>query len=560
MDPTKLKVTELRAELTARGITPKGLKADLIRQLKAALEGEPESDAAVATEVAAADQAADQAEVAAVAADSEEAPATKEEPTAPAADTATAGDEAVTTAQEKKEEEEIAQPSVDTLPAETAAVEAAAAVEEVTVPSAMEEEPAKPAVEATPASVAEAPVPVDSAQPPLAEATPSSVAEAPVDHMEEVEAPNVTEEQTSINVAIEQITPEQQHAETDIVMHSPSMQQQQQQQHVQANGDSSKPDEHAQVAADDPMDVESNKRAEADAAAAHPPKDSEAATAHERHSQPSRERERDRDRDRDHERSRDRDVDRHRRHDRSRDRHHRRDRSREASRHERRRDRDRDRDRHRDRSRDRHSRHRDERRRRRSPSPRGSHGRSVTPIHKRKRKLNNWDVPPPGYEHLTAEQAKLSGAFGLRGLMTNGAFPSVMVPQNALGGGPDAGAPASSAGALAARQSRRLYVGNLPYHITEGTLVEFLNHSAREMNLVTREEEDAVLAAHINVEKNFAFVDFRTPELATAGMGLDGAPCQGQALKVRRPKDYFPVIGTEAGYARIHCNKLEQGI
>ncbi|KAI8055136.1 hypothetical protein BDF22DRAFT_675619 [Syncephalis plumigaleata] len=288
----------------------------------------------------------------------------------------------------------------------------------------------------------------------------------------------------------------------------------------------------------------------------------------ERERERERERDKDREKDRDRDRDRDRDVDRHRRHERSRDRHHRRDRSKDASRHERRRDRDRDRDRerHRDRSRDRHSRHRDERRRRRSPSPRTSSGRSVTPIHKRKRKLNNWDVPPPGYEHLTAEQAKLSGAFGLRGLMTNGAFPSAMAPQNNMGGGVGADhdmGPASSStnnNTATTRQSRRLYVGNLPYHIAENSLIDFLNKSARELNIISEGEEDAVLSAHINIEKNFAFVDFRTPEQATASMGLDGTICQGQPLKVRRPKDYFPIIGGDSEHARVHTGVISDNV
>jgi hypothetical protein len=44
MDPSKLKVTELRAELNKRGITPKGLKADLIQQLEKALQEQPNDE------------------------------------------------------------------------------------------------------------------------------------------------------------------------------------------------------------------------------------------------------------------------------------------------------------------------------------------------------------------------------------------------------------------------------------------------------------------------------------------------------------------------------------
>ena len=35
----------------------------------------------------------------------------------------------------------------------------------------------------------------------------------------------------------------------------------------------------------------------------------------------------------------------------------------------------------------------------------------IVPITERKRRLPQWDIKPPGYENVTAEQAKLSGMF-----------------------------------------------------------------------------------------------------------------------------------------------------
>ena len=34
----------------------------------------------------------------------------------------------------------------------------------------------------------------------------------------------------------------------------------------------------------------------------------------------------------------------------------------------------------------------------------------IIPILERKRRLTQWDIKPPGYENVTAEQAKLSGS------------------------------------------------------------------------------------------------------------------------------------------------------
>lgn len=55
----------------------------------------------------------------------------------------------------------------------------------------------------------------------------------------------------------------------------------------------------------------------------------------------------------------------------------------------------------------------------------------------------------------------------------------------------------------------------------------------------------AVISSQINVEKNFAFLEFRSVDECTRGLAFDGLVYNGQALKLRRPKDYQPVPGME---------------
>ena len=50
-----------------------------------------------------------------------------------------------------------------------------------------------------------------------------------------------------------------------------------------------------------------------------------------------------------------------------------------------------------------------------------------------------------------------------------------------------------------------------------------------------------ILACQINLDKNFAFIEFRSIDETTAGMAFDGINFMGQQLKIRRPRDYQPI-------------------
>lgn len=90
------------------------------------------------------------------------------------------------------------------------------------------------------------------------------------------------------------------------------------------------------------------------------------------------------------------------------------------------------------------------------------------------------------------------------------------------------------------RQSRRLYIGSITPDVNEQNLSEFFNAKMNEMNLGTgnTSSKDPVLAVQCNYEKNYAFVEFRSAEDATAAMAFDGIIFLNGPLKIRRPKDY----------------------
>ncbi|KAG5219906.1 Splicing factor U2AF [Salix suchowensis] len=126
---------------------------------------------------------------------------------------------------------------------------------------------------------------------------------------------------------------------------------------------------------------------------------------------------------------------------------------------------------------------------RRSPTPEGA-----VPLSQRKRKASGWDVHAPGYEQYTAMQAKQTVASSL-------------------------------------------YRQHHP-DITEQNLADFFNSKMIEMSIGTGGPGNPVLAVQCNYEKNYAFVEFRSAEDATAAMAFDGIIFINGPLKIRRPKDY----------------------
>lgn len=217
----------------------------------------------------------------------------------------------------------------------------------------------------------------------------------------------------------------------------------------------------------------------------------------------------DRDRDRDR-RDRDRDRDRERKRSRSRDRK----RSRSRSRDKKRRSRSRSRERRRSSSRDKK---RDSRERDNKKKP-------------KRKPYKYWDIAPPGFEHITPLQYKAMQAAGQ--------IPALPIPAAPL----TLNTTIPFAGSTISRQARRLYIGNIPFGITEEMMMDFFNNQMKLAGL-SQADGNPVIACQVNLDKNFAFLEFRSVDETSQAMAFDGINYQGQSLKLRRPRDYQPLPG-----------------
>lgn len=133
-------------------------------------------------------------------------------------------------------------------------------------------------------------------------------------------------------------------------------------------------------------------------------------------------------------------------------------------------------------------------------------------------------MAPAGMEGMTAQQVKMTGLFPLPGQVVGTRTPQSFQP------------PPQRMEDATPKQSKKLYVGQIPNTTDEVTLCDFFNATIRH----ELQDKTPVVGAQINHEKNFAFIEFHTSQQATACMVLDGISFQGNTLKIRRPNHYQP--------------------
>ncbi len=122
-----------------------------------------------------------------------------------------------------------------------------------------------------------------------------------------------------------------------------------------------------------------------------------------------------------------------------------------------------------------------------------------------------------------------------KAMQAAGQIPATLVPET-----PQAAVPV--VGSTITRQARRLYVGNIPFGVSEEEMMDFFNQQMHLSGLA-QADGNPILACQVNLDKNFAFLEFRSIDETTQAMAFDGINFKGQSLKLRRPHDYQPMPG-----------------
>lgn len=103
-----------------------------------------------------------------------------------------------------------------------------------------------------------------------------------------------------------------------------------------------------------------------------------------------------------------------------------------------------------------------------------------------------------------------------------------------------------------ARQSKRLFVHNLPLSATDESIISFFNLQLNGLNVV--ESIDPCISCQISKDRGFAMLEFKNTTDATVALAMDGITMEDNdsmdtsngaanggptGLSIRRPKDYI---------------------
>ncbi|KAF2858798.1 hypothetical protein K470DRAFT_220514 [Piedraia hortae CBS 480.64] len=178
----------------------------------------------------------------------------------------------------------------------------------------------------------------------------------------------------------------------------------------------------------------------------------------------------------------------------------------------------------------------------------------VVSILERKRRMTQWDIKPPGYENVTAEQAKLSGMFPLPGAPRQQPVDASRL--QAFMNQPGNQATKSALKPSTARQSKRLFVYNISASATAEKLQEFFNSLLNGLNVT--KQNDPCISVQVSEDHSYALLEFRSAEDATNIVALNPTIMEtkgtqdprlngAHGMQIRRPKDYImPTVTDES--------------
>lgn len=111
-----------------------------------------------------------------------------------------------------------------------------------------------------------------------------------------------------------------------------------------------------------------------------------------------------------------------------------------------------------------------------------------------------------------------------------------------------------------ARQSKRLFIYNIPPSVNEESIVQFFNLQLNGLNVT--KGYDPCMSATISPDRSFALLEFKSPSDATVALAFDGITMEeheamqtngnshgaAKGFRITRPKDYIVPTADESDY------------
>ncbi|TIB36020.1 hypothetical protein E3P86_02584 [Wallemia ichthyophaga] len=170
---------------------------------------------------------------------------------------------------------------------------------------------------------------------------------------------------------------------------------------------------------------------------------------------------------------------------------------------------------------------------RRSPTP-----DNIVPLSQRKKQRSYWDIKPPGFEGITALQAKYSGIFAMAGVQRAVAFPGQSSFSNL---------PPTLEDFTGSRASRRVFIGDIKPNHNEENLTKLFNDKMSTIDQVAKIPGDATVNVTVKHDRGYAYVEFRNSEEATLALQFDGTIFQGESIQVKRPDVVLEELQSKQG-------------